>query len=360
MADIAHDTACVNQDFYVWNNSTTDFGDSIINLFWSQSDSVFSNSDSVLLNLSNESLALTLEIETESGCKSDISKTININETPEIDFTFSPNYGTAPQTIEFQNLSEGLVSYVWDFGDGSIEVFEESPVHVYQENGEYTIQFRGFNEVGCGGVLQKVIPIIPSELDIEVRSVSLQQEVLSDGNIKITPSVVLFNNGTRIIENADLYMQLDGQPNVVETWTGNLNIGNSTNYTFSSFYVLSEVFDAQRICIEAKNVNDNTETNLSNNKACSLIKGLFSISNPYPNPVSHTLNLDIVTDDQGEADMAIYGLNGKILWQHNNALLNKGFNKITVDTRDFMSGKYFFKITYLNDDYLISFIVIRE
>ena len=58
-------------------------------------------------------------------------------------FTFSPEGGTAPLSVQFANTSTGGgpfgIEWSWDFGDGTPADASESPVHVYAAAGEYAV-----------------------------------------------------------------------------------------------------------------------------------------------------------------------------------------------------------------------------
>ena len=58
----------------------------------------------------------------------------------------------------FENTSTEATSYEWDFGDGNMSM-EESPTHVYDTPGEYTITLTAANDVGLETVLSKNIDI---------------------------------------------------------------------------------------------------------------------------------------------------------------------------------------------------------
>lgn len=47
-----------------------------------------------------------------------------------------PTSGSAPLTVQFQDDSEGAVSWLWTFGDG-VESVEENPRHTYDSPGTY-------------------------------------------------------------------------------------------------------------------------------------------------------------------------------------------------------------------------------
>lgn len=48
-----------------------------------------------------------------------------------------------PFTVRFFNISEGLVGYRWDFGDGTT-ADEIAPTHEFQALGEYTVRLTGY------------------------------------------------------------------------------------------------------------------------------------------------------------------------------------------------------------------------
>jgi PKD repeat protein len=64
------------------------------------------------------------------------------NELPVPDFDFSPHAPTDLESVSFTDLSydvDGpIVSWYWEFGDGSIS-YDQEPYHKYMDNGTYTI-----------------------------------------------------------------------------------------------------------------------------------------------------------------------------------------------------------------------------
>ncbi len=65
------------------------------------------------------------------------------NGAPTADFSAYPMTGTAPLTVEFTSLASGglyeIVSWSWDFGDGSPVSTAQNPVHTYEDPGTYTV-----------------------------------------------------------------------------------------------------------------------------------------------------------------------------------------------------------------------------
>jgi len=62
---------------------------------------------------------------------------------PEPGFTFSPESGTAPLSVQFTNTSTGggpfAVAWSWDFGDSSPAETAKNPVHVYAVAGDFPV-----------------------------------------------------------------------------------------------------------------------------------------------------------------------------------------------------------------------------
>jgi len=65
---------------------------------------------------------------------------IRVNEPPPVaDFTASLRNGPRPLTVQFTDLSSGLIeAWLWDFGDGITSTLQ-SPTHTYTTKGVYTV-----------------------------------------------------------------------------------------------------------------------------------------------------------------------------------------------------------------------------
>ena len=68
-------------------------------------------------------------------------------------FAVTPNNVSVPgEPVYCLNLSANASSFVWDFGDGGTST-EESPLHYYQEQGDYDVSLIATNENGCADTL---------------------------------------------------------------------------------------------------------------------------------------------------------------------------------------------------------------
>lgn len=110
-------------------------------------------------------LAYQVGLSDSRGCQDSII--VDVPNTPPADsrFTTIPD-PSAPilesvGAIQFDNLTTGAVSYLWEFGDGGL-ADEKNPVHLYQEPGEYTVTLTAWNSFFvCPTVFSLRLTIIP-------------------------------------------------------------------------------------------------------------------------------------------------------------------------------------------------------
>jgi len=69
-------------------------------------------------------------------------------DIPPVDFVGSPLSGTAPHTVQFTDYSYGATTWNWDFGDNSSHSYEQNPVHIYTNPGQYTVSLTAANTYG--------------------------------------------------------------------------------------------------------------------------------------------------------------------------------------------------------------------
>jgi len=91
---------------------------------------------------------------------------------PVARFTYSPEQPRVGETITFDaSASSGdLVSYKWNFGDGSPEVIENDPItmHVYTEAGNYTVTLTVTDRDGLSNSTSKIVPVLPVRVQLDV------------------------------------------------------------------------------------------------------------------------------------------------------------------------------------------------
>ncbi|WP_346319000.1 PKD domain-containing protein [Chitinophaga sp. YIM B06452] len=101
-----------------------------------------------------------LNIADNEGCSSSIEKIEYITvPDPKADFTVPPTLNVCPPAlVQLTNQSTEFVRSVWDFGDGSRSDLE-SPGHIYNLPGTYTIRLEVYSDGECPASLEKEIRI---------------------------------------------------------------------------------------------------------------------------------------------------------------------------------------------------------
>jgi len=109
---------------------------------------------------SSGTTTVLLEVLDEAGILvTSIEKQVAVVNSPSANFTFELN----GKELTIINTSGNADSFVWKFGDGNNSE-EESPTHIYETEGTYTIELTAFNN--CGGVTtSQVIAITSTSLE---------------------------------------------------------------------------------------------------------------------------------------------------------------------------------------------------
>ena len=99
-------------------------------------------------------LTVTSEAGSNSIVKTNYIKVTGSSSTtaPVANFTATPTSGTAPLAVQFTDLSTGSpTAWAWDFeNDGTIDSTEQSPTHIYETAGTYTVNLTVTNAAGSG------------------------------------------------------------------------------------------------------------------------------------------------------------------------------------------------------------------
>lgn len=93
-----------------------------------------------------------LDVNSDNGCGSTITKPVTVNALP--DATFTRTYNTAPiggvryRQVQLSPANTSYFSYNWDMGDGT-NYTQLSPVHNYLTDGNYNITLKVTDNNGC-------------------------------------------------------------------------------------------------------------------------------------------------------------------------------------------------------------------
>jgi len=81
----------------------------------------------------------------------------DINIKPIADFSAEVISGTAPLNVSFTDKSTGSpVAWIWNFGDGSGDAYEQNPTHTYTKVGNYNVTVKVIGEWGVSDTARKL------------------------------------------------------------------------------------------------------------------------------------------------------------------------------------------------------------
>jgi PKD repeat protein len=117
---------------------------------------------------SNGSFLVTLNASSTAGCTAVYSDSITISPVPDADFSFVNNQCQRYQ-VNFNDLSQAfgsstIISWSWDFGDGSPLVFVQNPIHSFDTTGTFSVKLLVTTNSGCIDSLIKNITILPTPI----------------------------------------------------------------------------------------------------------------------------------------------------------------------------------------------------
>jgi gliding motility-associated-like protein len=144
------DTICAKQTIST-NNSSVAPADGIINIWqWDFGNGTTSSSkDTTMRYVSPGNYNVSLIAIANTGCSDTAGKHIIVLPSPIAYFSAKPLITTMvfPQ-IEFKNLSDSYVKWLWKFGDGNTSI-EKDPSHTYNDTGTYNIVLYAYNILNC-------------------------------------------------------------------------------------------------------------------------------------------------------------------------------------------------------------------
>jgi len=163
-----------------------------------------------------------LEVESSENCISNLSKEIQIHETPNANFLVD-NEICENTDVKFVNtsISDGLItSYNWDFGNRDTSS-DQNPITTYNHSGIYSITLSIENEFSCSNSIIK-------DSFITVEESPIASFNMSDNRVSLLSSDVLFVNTS----DENLFFEWDFDNGVIDSENKDISISfeNSGNY----------------------------------------------------------------------------------------------------------------------------------
>lgn len=142
---------CLGEVLELEQQTTIAYG-SVTDFTWLVADS-FEYTGPTASHLFNKIGWYTVSLESESnqGCKSSIEKEVPVYEIPEAHFTFTNQCKDVEVSFrDSSKFSDGaLQKFTWDFGDGSPLSNLQYPKHAYDTHGVYDVQLKVESYKGC-------------------------------------------------------------------------------------------------------------------------------------------------------------------------------------------------------------------
>jgi len=262
---------------------------------------------------------------------------------PIAQFSTDPLYGSPPLTVNYINTTTGGNSYFWEFGDGLTST-GQSPTHVYQDTGNYTILLVASSLEGCLDSSNSSISVLYPYLDVAVNKVYLAQ---NDELFKISAEIQ--NNGNIPVTTMDINGLIENGSSITENWSGIIQPGQKLMYEFSASYYLTSRINPGFYCVEALNPNNGFDENSDNNSKCAVTGTTFELYSVYPNPFNDQITVSFNLPLEEVYNLRIHDALGKTVYKTENQNGFKGYNKLTIPTLTFNKGIYAISIEYRNE-----------
>ena len=90
--------------------------------------------------------------------------------TMQANFIANTTYGYTPLDVQFTDLSFGnILSWAWDFeNDGTIDSYEQNPMHTYTSYGIYSVKLIAYNDITSDSIIK--IDYITADTAVGIRS----------------------------------------------------------------------------------------------------------------------------------------------------------------------------------------------
>ena len=347
VADFQSPVFCENTENAFINLSQAPTGDSIDFYHWKADNKAFSTAQYGRIAF-NDTLSHTIElyVRTTIGCSDTIFKTVRANPNPIAAFTFDKQYGLPPLEVNFINTSVILSGagacqlpsancYTWSFGDGSQSNLL-NPSHTYLDSATFYPMLLVSDTLGCKDSISNTIYAIYASIDVAITDVVATEK---DGYIQYACDV--YNFGKQPVKALEFSARYNDGISISESWSGNLLSGQGMTYTFNSRTKIDNIQNLRYYCMDVAlppSANQEDEL-LSNNTMCKDWSTALWVGEPYPNPTSKDIKVDVVLPYKQSLSFTITTLQGQTVEQFSYEG-QKGLNLVQLKLPQVQTGQY--------------------
>ncbi|MDA0196243.1 MAG: PKD domain-containing protein [Bacteroidetes bacterium] len=339
--EFTYSTACANGPVLFEDQSIAE-GDPIVSRVWDFDGLGTANgavAEFVFDEPGNYNISLT--VTSQLGCSTFIGKTIEIHPQPVANFVASTLIGPPPLSVNFTNTSTGAEAYQWFLNDNATPFStDDNTTWLFQHLGDVHVSLVATNEFGCTDTLTQVIEVLYPETDL-----ALSEVIPVVNGDKINIVIKGANKGTLPINGFDIEIRLNNEVRIFEAYDKQLLKSALFTHTLNfSLPVLRNWVDL--LCVKLT-MTDKEEILTGNNENCVRFDGQVIIQQPYPNPTTGNLRLDIILPEvKDELNISIVNIYGKILMHKRFTDLLEGLNIFNFDIQSFNPGLYLVRIEY--------------
>ncbi|MFC1734108.1 T9SS type A sorting domain-containing protein, partial [candidate division KSB1 bacterium] len=169
-------------------------------------------------------------------------------------------------------------------------------------------------------------------------------------------TVRIRNYGLNTLTSIPLAFRFKTNSPVIETWTGSLSPGDSTDYTFNQSYNSTLLIGNYSLCAYTQVNNDGyhlNDTSCNNiiNVVC-LPDGIedndmksFWLGQNIPNPANGMTTIRYHIPNSGEVNFVIMNLLGETVYEEQGAV-SAGIQHVEIDVTTMPSGVYYYTVEY--------------
>lgn len=300
------------------------------------------------------SYVVQLLVTSDIGCKDSISKIIQVFELPNVNFTFTPQFGNPPLLVAFSNATINGNTYQWHFGDGGSSG-SINPQHLYQDTGRFDIQLIATSIHNCIDSLTKKIYVIKPILDIAILNTTYRIE-----NNLLYINAEVANLGTRDINSYKMEARVDGGSSLQESVISLLPNGPAgvAMYNFTAALQIPQGVTVGYYCVNALLPNDQADDVELNNVACESFDQKFVVVSPYPNPFNDQILIQSILPFEDDLQLELYNTLGQVVVSASfNG--NAGLNSFAIDGTVLNSGIYFLRCSFRDNEAVITKQIVK-